>query len=150
MVSRSRISINSFCRSLMTQSVALLTITTPLSTVHHVFSSRSTYFLLRTYRPSVRCTALRIRCRLIVTMEAAKEPHSPESHQIVKTHTVASWAEGSNIVQSGPQMNLIKVSKPIFLAVCLAAPALGKTSQILNFIYIFLSHKRFFMNPCFP
>ena len=39
--SRSRISINSFCRSLMTQSVALLTITTPLSTVHHVVSSRT-------------------------------------------------------------------------------------------------------------
>ena len=38
---RSRISINSFCRSLMTQSVALLTITTPLSTVHHVVSSRT-------------------------------------------------------------------------------------------------------------
>ena len=38
---RLRISINSFCRSLMTQSVALLTITTPLSTVHHVVSSRT-------------------------------------------------------------------------------------------------------------
>ena len=38
---QSRISINSFCRSLMTQSVALLTITTPLSTVHHVVSSRT-------------------------------------------------------------------------------------------------------------
>ena len=114
-----RISINSFVGLFDDQSVALLTITIRLDRRPH-FQQFSLFIVRVFFRPSVRlfvhrlskaATAPRPPPPHIAIVDSAKKPHSPESKRKGKTVQVESWAEGSNIVPSGPQTRLTKVRK---------------------------------------